>query len=81
MSVRFASASILALFTTGCFSLHATVPEEAVRYHLAKEEGIKLPAICAYEGNRFSEGAFTCMASRRMTCNADGRWVQDGTCS
>ena len=80
MFARITLASIVVLCATGCFSLQANVPEEAVRYHLAKEEGVQLPAICSYEGKRFSEGAFACMDSRRMVCNPDGRWVQDGTC-
>ena len=81
MFVRIAAIPVAALLSAGCFSLHAHVPEEAVRHHLAQEEGVVLPAVCAYEGKRFSEGAFTCMTTRRMTCSPEGRWVQDGSCS
>ncbi len=81
MYVRIATLSAVALFTLGCISLHADVPAEAVRHHLAQENGIDLAAICSYAGETFSEGAVTCMASRRMSCSPDGRWVQDGHCS
>ena len=79
--MRILAISLLALATlSGCFSLHADIPEEAVRLHLAREEGIELAAICSYEAKSFSEGASACMAGRRMTCDPTGRWVQDGAC-
>ena len=72
---------LLALATlTGCLSLHADIPPDAVRQHLAREEGITLASICSYEGRSFSEGAVACMAAQRMTCGADGRWLADGAC-
>ena len=43
-------------------------------------DGIELASICSYEGKSFSEGAVACMAERRMTCAATGRWVPDGGC-
>ena len=71
----------LALATlTGCFSLHAEVPEEVVRHHIAREEGIELSAICSHEDRHYSEGAITCMAGERMTCDAHGRWIPRGEC-
>lgn len=79
--MRLIAISLLVLSTqTACLSLHADVPEEAVRLHLAREEGIELASICSYEGKRFSEGAVTCMAAQRMTCGATGRWIPDGGC-
>jgi hypothetical protein len=57
-----------------------SIPEEAVRRHLAHEEGIELAAICSHEGRSFSQGAIACMAAQRMTCDATGSWVQDGSC-
>ena len=65
---------------TGCMFLHANIPEEAVRRHLAHEEGIELAAICSHEGRSFSQGAIACKAAQRMTCDATGSWVQDGSC-
>ena len=65
---------------TGCFTLHAQVPEEAVRLHLAHEEGLDLAALCSHEGKTFSEGALTCMGGKRMTCVAPGRWEAGGDC-
>ena len=64
----------------GCMTLHADLPEEAVRHHMAVEEGIELAAICSHRGESFSEGANVCMTERRMTCDASGRWEQDGAC-
>lgn len=79
--MRIVTISLLALVTlSGCMTLHADIPEEAVRLHIAREEGIELAASCSHEGNRFSEGAVACMAERRMSCDAGGRWVQDGDC-
>ena len=79
--MRIVSISLLALATlTGCVSLHADVPDEVVRRHLAHEEGIELAALCSHEGRSFSEGAAACMAARRMTCDPTGRWVPDGDC-
>ncbi len=65
----------------GCFSLHATVPEDAVRRHVAREEGVEIGAICSFEGRSFSEGATVCMSGRRTTCDATGRWAPDGDCA
>ncbi len=79
--MRILAISLLALATlSGCLSLHADIPEEAVRLHLAREEGIELAAICSYEAKSFSEGAIACMSGRRMTCAPTGRWIQDGAC-
>ena len=64
----------------GCMTLHADIPEEAVRHHLAREEGVVLAASCSHEGKRFSEGASACMTGRRMICDETGRWAQDGDC-
>ena len=64
----------------GCLSLHANVPEDAVRRHIAHEEGKELGAICSHEGRSYSEGALACMAGRRMSCDASGRWVEAGGC-
>lgn len=65
---------------TGCFSLRAEVPEEVVRQHVAREEGIDLAAICSYEGENFSEGARVCMAKVQMTCDQSGRWIPGEGC-
>ena len=79
--MRIVAISLLALATlSGCLSLHANLPEEVVRRHLAHEDGVELGAICSQEGKSFSEGAIVCMAKRSMTCNPTGRWVQDGDC-
>ncbi|MCG8588889.1 MAG: hypothetical protein MJE66_06320 [Proteobacteria bacterium] len=79
--MRIAALSLLALVSLGgCLSLHADVPEDAVRRHMAHEEGVDLGAICSHEGRSFSEGALVCMADRRMTCDPTGRWVQDDAC-
>lgn len=79
--MRIVAISILALATlSGCVSLHADLPEEVVRHHIAREDGIELAAICSYEGRSFSEGASACMAERRMSCAPTGRWEQDGDC-
>ena len=82
MRTLFATAllALLALPASGCFSLHADVPEDVVRRHVAREEGIDLASVCSHEGRTFSEGARTCMASLRMTCDPEGRWVEDGAC-
>ena len=78
--MRIVAISLLALVTfSGCMSLHAELSEEMVRY-IAREEGAELGAICSHEGNSFSEGATVCMVKRRMTCDANGRWVQDDSC-
>ena len=79
--MRIAALSLLALVSLGgCLSLHADVPEDAVRRHMAHEEGVDLGAICSHEGRSFSEGALVCMADRRMTCDPTGRWVQADAC-
>ena len=79
--MRIAAIALLALVPlTGCMTLHAHVPEEVVRQHVAKEEGIDFAAICSHEGNSYSEGAVACMAGQRMTCDPSGRWVGDGDC-
>ena len=79
--MRIVAISLLVLAPlTGCLTLHANVPEDAVRRHIAKEEGIELAAICSREGKSYSEGAVACMAEQRMTCDPAGRWVKDGTC-
>ncbi|MDJ0787052.1 MAG: hypothetical protein QNK05_09625 [Myxococcota bacterium] len=79
--MRLVAISILALITLcGCVSLNANVPEDVVRRHMAKEEGLELASICSHAGQTYSEGAVACMADRRMTCDPEGRWVQDGDC-
>lgn len=80
--MRLVAIPVLALATlTGCVSLHANVPEEIVRQHVAREEGITLPAMCSMGGQSYSEGASVCMTGRRMTCDPSGRWVKDGSCT
>jgi len=64
---------------SGCMSLHADLPERMVR-HIAREDGVELPAICSHEGQIYSEGAAVCMTGRRMICDATERWVQDDSC-
>ena len=79
--MRIVAISLIALTTlSGCLSLHANLPEDAVRRHMAHEDGVELGAICSQEGQSFSEGAIVCMAERRMACDPTGRWVQDGAC-
>ncbi len=79
--MRIVAISLLALTTlSGCLSLHANLPEEVVRRHIAREAGVELGAICSQAGQSFSEGAIVCMAQQRMTCDPSGRWVQDGAC-
>ena len=79
--MRVIAISLLSVtILSGCVSLHADVPEEAIRHHLAHEEGIELASTCSYEGKRFSEGAIACMAERSMTCAPTGRWLQNGGC-
>lgn len=79
--MRLIAISILALATlTGCMTLHAQVPEDVVRHHVANEEGIVLPAVCAHQGKRFSEGALVCMEESRMVCDPNGRWVENEAC-
>ncbi len=79
--MRIVAISLLALTTlSGCLSLHANIPEDAVRRHMAHENGLQLGAICSQEGQGFSEGAIVCMAKRSMTCDPSGRWVVDGDC-
>lgn len=65
---------------SGCLTLHADLPEDAVRLHMAQEEGLELSAVCSHDGKRFSEGAVACMAGGRMSCDPAGRWVRDGDC-
>ncbi len=82
--MRFVALPVLALAVaslTGCVSLHAAVPEDVVRQHAVHEDGLDLPSICQMGGQSYSEGASVCMTERRMTCDPNGRWVQDGTCS
>ena len=79
--MRIVAISLLALTAlTGCVSLHAAVPEEVVRQHIAREEGLEMAAICSHEGQSYSEGAVACMAERRMACDPTGRWVEEGGC-
>ena len=79
--MRIVTISLLMLATlSGCVALHANIPEEVVRRHIAREDGIELGAICSQQGKSFSEGAIACMAKRRMTCDPTGRWVEDGAC-
>ena len=79
--MRIAAISLLALATlSGCMTLHADIPEDVVRRHIAREDSVDLGAICSHEGRSFSEGAVACMAKQRMTCDPTGRWVQGGAC-
>lgn len=79
--MRLVAIPLLALTTlTGCMSLHAKIPEDVVRRHMAHEHGVELAAICSHEGRSFSEGAAACMAGQRMTCDPSGRWVAAGDC-
>ena len=79
--MRIVAISTLALTAlSGCLSLHANVPEDVVRRHMAHEEGVELGAICSQEGQSFSEGAIVCMAKQRMTCDSTGRWVKGDAC-
>ena len=81
--MRIVAIPLLALALTpltGCFSLQAKIPPEAVRYHMAHEEGIDIGALCNHGGESFSEGAYVCMVKQRMSCDANGRWVPDGDC-
>ncbi|MEN8162186.1 MAG: hypothetical protein ABFS41_19100 [Myxococcota bacterium] len=79
--MRLVLIPLLALATlTGCVSLRAKIPEEAVRLHIEHEHGVELAASCSHEGKRFSEGAVACMVGQRMTCGPDGRWVAGGDC-
>lgn len=79
--MRIVAISLFALVSlTGCLTFHADVPADAVRQHMAREDGIELGAICSHEGRSFSEGATLCMAERRMVCDPRARWVQDDAC-
>lgn len=79
--MRIVAISILALTAlSGCLSLHANVPGDVIRRHMAHEEGVELGAICSHEGQSFSEGAIVCMADRRMTCDSKGRWEKGDAC-
>ena len=79
--MRILAVSLLGLATlTGCLSLHADVPGDVIRHHIAREEGVDLGAICSHEGGSFSEGAIVCMAKQRMTCDPTGRWAESGAC-
>jgi hypothetical protein len=79
--MRTIAISLFSLTTlSGCLALHANIPEDVVRRHVAREEGIELGAICSYEGRSSSEGAVACMAKQRMTCDGSGRWVPGGAC-
>ena len=78
--MRIVAISFLALFTlSGCLTVQAELPEDMVR-HIAREDGVELGAICSHEGRSFSEGANVCMTGRRMVCDENGRWEQDGDC-
>jgi len=75
-------ATILVLTSavlTGCMTVQAKVPEDAVR-QMARKDGADLAAICSHEGRSFSEGAILCMAGQRMSCDAAGRWIEQGAC-
>ena len=77
---RIVLTSILAMTAlSGCMSLHADLPERMVR-HIAREDGVELPAICSHAGQLFSEGAAVCMTGRRMVCDVTERWIQDDDC-
>ena len=79
--MRIAAICLALLVTvTGCMTLHADVPAEVVRQHVAREEGITLASLCSHEGREFSEGASLCMTQRRMVCDPSGRWTKDGDC-
>lgn len=82
MHIILSTILALATLTTlgGCFSVRADVPADAVRQHMAREEGIELGAICSHEGQAFSEGAAVCMAGQRMACGATARWTPAGDC-
>lgn len=79
--IRIPILAVASLATlSGCLSLRADVPADAVRHHMAREEGIELGTVCSHEGKTFSEGAAVCMTGRRMTCGATARWAKDGDC-
>ena len=79
--MRFTTTLALAAAAlTGCMTLHADVPDEVVRHHIAREEGIEIAAVCPHAGQRYSEGALACMADQRMRCDTNGRWIQAGAC-
>ena len=78
--VSIGTLTLTGLALGGCMSLHAHVPEDALRRHLAREDGVEIGALCSHEGRAFSEGARLCMAQRRMTCDPTARWVEDGAC-
>ena len=80
--MRIFAISLLALAPlTGCVALHANIPEDVVRRHVAREDGIELAAICSLDGRQFSEGAIACVTTRLMACDSAGRWItQDGVC-
>ena len=78
--MRIIAISALAVVgLSGCFSLHAHIPEDMVRQH-AREEGAELPAVCSHEGRKFSEGSVVCMETHRMVCDPAERWVPEGAC-
>ncbi len=78
------TVSLLALLPlsilTGCMTLQADIPEDVIRVHAAAEHDIELAAVCSHEGKTYSEGAVTCMAEQRMTCDPAGRWVAGDGC-
>ncbi|MFK7895714.1 MAG: hypothetical protein AB8G23_07750 [Myxococcota bacterium] len=79
--MRLISITLMALATqTGCMTLKADIPEDAMRHHLEHKEGIVLPALCSHEGNRFSEGALVCMEGRQMSCDPSSRWLAGEDC-
>ena len=79
--MRLVAIPLLALAgLTGCVSLQAQIPEEAILHHMAHEEGIEVAALCSHAGQRYSEGAVACMEGQRMSCDPSGRWVAGGDC-
>ena len=82
MRIASISALLSLALLTGCMTLQADIPEDVIRVHAAAEHDIELAAMCSHEGKTYSEGAITCMAEQRMTCDPDGRWIAaaDGGC-
>ena len=79
--MRTVAVSLLALVTlSGCVAFHAHLPEDAVRRHMAREDGVEMGAICSHGGQTYSEGAIACMDAQRVVCYASGRWAAEGPC-
>jgi hypothetical protein len=79
--MRTLTISLIGLFAlSDCVSLHAEVPDEVIRHHIARKEGIEIGAICSHESRHYSERAVACRASQRMTCSTAGRCVSLGEC-